>query len=194
MGEENILLPGQEGFVYKGPTYQELDEKLKSNPLVYNQIQQNIARRNNPTKEIVSYKDANGNTQHTTNVFAGVLSPVDPLAEFYVAGKVVDPLLKGIGTLEQYGLQTTYRYFPKLSYLLNKNKILNNQLGIKIGEGSESNVFKKGSRVYKVSQEGSKNIFDVHRYMQSRLRRNEGPYSLKESIEGIVQKDGNTIQ
>lgn len=104
MGEDVILLPGQEGFVYKGPTYQELNEKLKSSPLVYNQIQQNIARRNNPTKEIVSYKDANGNTQHTTNVSAGVLSPVDPLAELYIAGKVLDPLFMLAGRAGEYGL------------------------------------------------------------------------------------------
>lgn len=104
MGEDIILLPGQEGFVYKGPTYQELNKKLKSNPLVYNQIQQNIARKNNPTKEIVSYVDANGNTQHTTNVAAGVLSPVDPLAEFYVAGKVLNPVFKVAGRAGEYGM------------------------------------------------------------------------------------------
>lgn len=97
----------------------------------------------------------------------------------------------GITNTVNYSKRLLSKYNPELSYEVNKNKILDEGLlGAIKGQGSESTVYQHGNRVYKVSNSGSNNVSDIYRYMKSRLRRNKGPYALKENIEGVVQKEG----
>ena len=97
----------------------------------------------------------------------------------------------GVTNTINYSKQLMSKYNPKLSYEVNKNKVLNERLlGVVKGYGSESTVYQQGNKVYKVSNAGSDKVSDIYRYMKSRLRRNEGPYALKENIEGVIQKEG----
>lgn len=97
----------------------------------------------------------------------------------------------GITNTVNYSKQLLSKYNPKLSYEVNKNKVLDDRLlGTIKDQGSESTVYHRGNRVYKVSNSGSNKVSDIYKYMESRLRRNEGPYSLKENIKGVVQKEG----
>lgn len=83
---------------YNGPTYSEIDKQLReSNPIVYNQIQMNVARKNNPSSEVVRYKDSNGNIKTTANIKG--MSGTDPIGALYVEGVATAPLFNPIFNL-----------------------------------------------------------------------------------------------
>ena len=86
----NTALPGQEGFVYNGPTYEGVKQLI--NPALYNEVSKQSAIENNPTKEVVTYIDFDGNTHTAINTQAGVLSPVDPAGELIVGNAVIGPV------------------------------------------------------------------------------------------------------
>lgn len=54
---------------YKGKTYADVQEQMRTNdPESYDRLQTNIARAEQPTSEIVFYKDADGNQQKAINL------------------------------------------------------------------------------------------------------------------------------
>ena len=53
-----FIIPGQEDFVYNGPTYQQTLEQIAQDPkmrMAYNNMQAQIAKRENPAKEVYSF-------------------------------------------------------------------------------------------------------------------------------------------
>lgn len=118
------------------------------------------------------------------------LSTHDPIAEFYIGAKALNPVFKGIGNTV---LDYTSKGGFNLSYLLNKNKIININNLSPVGSGSESTIYNFGNRVLKVSN-NSFNKDNAQIYAKSRILRNRGPYYVKERIEGIVPSSDGTYK
>lgn len=122
---------------YNGPTYSEIDQQLKeSNPIVYNQIQMNAARKNNPSSEAVRYKDSNGNIKTIVNIKG--MSGADPVMADYVMGVA---MAKPIGAAAKYATKliksaTKHRRLAKeMNKIINDNRIYPNYSKIPIEDG-----------------------------------------------------------
>lgn len=76
---------------YDGPQYYQIQEQMKrEDPQVYNRLQIEIAKNNQPNSEIIYYKDSNGKYRTITNVGAGYVSGTDPIGSIYVENAVLN--------------------------------------------------------------------------------------------------------
>ena len=122
---------------YNGPTYSEIDQQLKeSNPIVYNQIQMNAARKNNPSSEVVRYKDSNEGIKTIVNIKG--MSGADPVMTDYVMGVA---MAKPIGAAAKYATKliksaTKYRRLAKeMNKIVNDSRIYPSPSKVPIEDG-----------------------------------------------------------